>query len=94
MSVDLKKIADAAMAYLNKAKEIANKKLEEAQKRVAEAVQKVENAERKMDGWKRSIDDYQNRLRRRSAEIEEAKRQLQNSCKEECGESKFNIRLF
>ncbi|XP_065070683.1 uncharacterized protein LOC135695499 [Rhopilema esculentum] len=82
----LRQIADAAIKYLDKAKDIAVKKLEEAQRRVADAQKKVENAEKKMDGWKKSIDDYQNRLRKRAAEIEEAKKEFAKSCKSECGD--------
>ena len=84
----LRQIADAAMKYLNKAKDIAVKKLEEAQRRVADAQKKVENAGKKMDGWKKSIDDYQNRLKKRSEEIENAKKEFAKSCQKECGDGK------
>ena len=90
----LRQIADAAIKYLNIAKDIAVKKLKEAQDRVKEAEEKIKDAGKKMDGWKKSIEDYQNKLKKRAAEIEEAKKAFKASCQKECGESKRQLCLI
>ena len=43
-----------------------------------------------MEGWENDISAYQDRLRRRAAEIEEAKKAFEASCDRECGRSEFS----
>ena len=70
---------------MKKGADIAVKKLEEAKKKVDEAERSLRNAKGKMEGWKSDINAFQNRLRRRAAEIEAAKKEFKKACEDECG---------
>ena len=85
VDLHLDKIFRAGKRYLKKGADIAVKKLEQAKKKVEEAERSLRNAKGKMEGWKSNINAFQNRLRRRAAEIEEAKKRFRVDCERECG---------
>ena len=53
----------------------------------------LSNARSKMQGWRSKVDEYKNYLQRKSDEIEESKKKMQNDCKRECGKGNFQRML-
>ena len=91
VSIDFhfKDLFKSVKEYLQKAANIAKQKLEEAEQKVRDSKSALTNARGKMQGWRNKLDEYKNWLQRKSDEIEEAKKKLQNDCKKECGKGNF-----